>query len=281
MDVSMELWADLGVVTTWQLDPREGESSNPTNTFSRRGAIAGALALAASLFAVAFLPFQTGSETDNKTYTTAIGEQLTVALSDGSRVVLNTHSSVSVEYKDDARELALLSGEAFFEVASNKLRPFSVDTGSARVTALGTAFNIMRDADTSEITVTEGVVEVREQLQVQSRAPETRVVHADMRVASARGGLDQPSPADPYRVTAWQHGKLPADGMNLAQLVNELQRYHKQRVLIGSRELAQRTMSGVFDLSKPDSIVKALEHSLDVQVKSLEDGSVMLLENPR
>ncbi|MFT5482718.1 MAG: transmembrane sensor [Halieaceae bacterium] len=279
MDNTLDLWDDLAVVKTWDLDPTGPELQ--TGVSRRRSAIGAGLAVAASVLAFTLLPLQPGVGTGVDHYRTAIGQQLTVNLDDGSRVMLNTDSQVTVDYEKGQRRLKLVNGEAFFKVAHDEKRPFVVHTGTAEVTALGTAFNIFRSGGVSEITVTDGVVQVREVSNSTTHAPTTRVVHTDMRVASSAGGLDQPSPADPGRVTAWQQGLLPADGMNLAELVSELQRYHSQRLLIGSYALSQRTMSGIFDLSEPRNIIKALEHSLDIRVEQLDNGSLLLIETPR
>ncbi|HYG28420.1 MAG TPA: FecR domain-containing protein, partial [Caulobacteraceae bacterium] len=93
---------------------------------------------------------------------TALGERRVVALEDGSRVELNTDSRIEVAYAEDQRRIVLLKGEALFEVAKDPSRPFVVMANGAEVRAIGTAFNIRLREKLVELTVTEGVVSVKE-----------------------------------------------------------------------------------------------------------------------
>jgi len=89
---------------------------------------------------------------------TAVGEQRSVVLGDGSLVTLNTSSSIEVHMAKDRRTVKLLAGEALFEVAHDTKRPFDVTTGDATVRAIGTQFNVDRRAASTTVTVVEGRV---------------------------------------------------------------------------------------------------------------------------
>jgi len=82
----------------------------------------------------------------------------TVQLADRSALVLAADSVVAVKYTGTARILNVERGEAYFEVKHNAQRPFIVNAGDVRVTAVGTAFNVQRDSDQVVVTVTEGAV---------------------------------------------------------------------------------------------------------------------------
>src|SRR5258708_24248903 len=75
-------------------------------------------------------------------YATAIGERKPVTLTDGSKVLLNTDSRIQIDYSAEQRIVRLLQGEAFFEVAHNRARPFLVYAGANVVRAVGTAFSV-------------------------------------------------------------------------------------------------------------------------------------------
>src|SRR3546814_16020939 len=62
--------------------------------------------------------------------------------------------------KPKVRQIALKSGEAWFQVAKDRARPFVVEIGDVRVRAVGTAFSVRREANGVDVQVTEGVVEV-------------------------------------------------------------------------------------------------------------------------
>ena len=107
-------------------------------SFPRGAYVAGALA--AGVAAVLLLaPLRSGER-----HTTAIGEQVTVRLDDGSKIQLNTDSELSVRFSKAERRLVLERGQAFFDVAHDPARPFVVDAGKASVRALGTRFDVRR-----------------------------------------------------------------------------------------------------------------------------------------
>src|SRR6185312_11131352 len=76
------------------------------------------------------------------TYTTAIGEQRTCKLQDGSMVYLNTDSRLEVDFSKAVREVRLVRGEALFVVEHDTRRPFIVRSGDTSVRAVGTQFNV-------------------------------------------------------------------------------------------------------------------------------------------
>ena len=183
-------------------------------------------------------------------------------------------------FSDGRRELSLLRGEAYFDVAKDATRPFVVAAGDTEVTALGTAFNIYLDRGTSRITVTEGVVRVAELGAPGSRPADSQVLRVNQAIVGDARGLETPYKITNADALAWREGKLIADGMTLLQLVDELSRYHTQDILIADAELGQQTVSGVFSLSEPDTILLALEHSFDVRGITLDDGSIQLIRAP-
>ena len=277
MDLMLELWDDLGSV---QHLPLEVEQPEPTALHSgptRRQWLAGATALAASLaLAVVLLPRDRGPDAV-ESLRTAQGERTTYTLSDTSRVTLNTDSQLDVAFSQGNRQLTLVKGEAYFDVAHDPQRPFAVSTGDATVTAIGTAFNVYRRAGSTEITVTEGRVRVSNPATVASV-----LLDANEHLETSRsGGLGTRQTVDTATYTAWQRGEIVADALTLAELASELARYSDTRILISEREVANLTVSGVFSLDHPDTVIQALERSLGLRVVRLNNGSVQLLKSPQ
>src|SRR5690606_13001818 len=93
-------------------------------------------------------------------YATEIGEQKTVQLSDGSELVLNTNTRVLIDYTDSKRRAILDQGEAYFKVAEDAQRPFSVDAGVRSIAVLGTEFNVQKTGGGLTVAVVEGLVAV-------------------------------------------------------------------------------------------------------------------------
>src|SRR5205807_1325966 len=93
-------------------------------------------------------------------YATAIGEQRSVVLKDGSMIQLNSRSRVEVRYTDHDRKIALKEGQALFTVARDTQRPFLVSAGDTAVRAVGTQFDVNRLETEIVVTVLEGKVAV-------------------------------------------------------------------------------------------------------------------------
>lgn len=273
LDLMLELWDDLGCVRHLPFDDPIEE---PVDRGRRRW-LAGAGALAASAVMAALLWPSVPPAPDTQLLQTGLGERRETILVDGSRIVLNTNSRVSVHYRGDERSVELLRGEAYFDVRPDAKRPFSVTSGNFRVTALGTAFNIRRlPDDSSDITVTEGVVRVSRRDGRGIQPPS--LVNASERVQAGTSGLSRVREADPQVHIAWQRGELVARAMPVAEVLQELSRYHALRVVPGDHEIARLTVSGVFMLDHPDSVLRALERSLNLRTEAVGSHTLRLLK---
>ncbi len=93
-------------------------------------------------------------------YSTDIGERRSITLADGSTVDLNARSKLRIEFSSAERRVELLDGQALFQVAKDKQRPFIVHSGDATVRAVGTQFDVYRKDSGTTITVLEGRVAV-------------------------------------------------------------------------------------------------------------------------
>ena len=276
MDQMLELWDDLGVVR------RLPQEATPPKAANSGQWIAASIGLAACLVLAVFLWPQIDSQITphpiSSTYETAMGESSTLSLPDNSRVILNTDSAITVTYSEEQRHISLSRGEAWFEVAPNKLRPFHVDAGEARITAIGTAFNIHLMDEGTDVTVTEGVVRVTRLGETASRAPTTEVLHINQRLFTGPDGWSVTTSDDTNHHLAWQQGELVAQEMPLPELLEQLQRYHPTQLLIGDPELAALTVSGVFHLDQPEATLKALEITLDLQARAVGENTIQLLK---
>jgi transmembrane sensor len=277
MDNMLELWEDLAV--TRHLPVVAPAEVVPGHS-RRRWLGVGLAAAACALFVLVLAP-PLNVDQEPLSYQTGIGEQLQVDLPDGTQISLNTNSRLEVKLGEAVRHITLTQGEVFFQVERDTKRPFVVDAGPAEVRVLGTAFNIHLHQDQSDITVSQGVVRVTERGNPGNRAPTTELLYANQSVSASSKGLARPARADAASEVAWREGKLVAEGMPLATLVEEIARYHEVKILIAEPELAQRTVSGVFQLDSPDTILRALEHSFEIHSMLLEDSSILLISDPR
>ncbi|OAN62269.1 FecR family protein [Sphingomonas sp. TDK1] len=198
-------------------------------------------------------------------YSTGIGEQKVATLEDGSRIALNTDSSVEVRYGAKERLVQLDRGEAMFEVAHNSTRPFLVRAGDKQIRAVGTSFVVRRDGDTVTVTLLHGRVAVTDLRRSGSsgaptylkpgdrlRAPEMGAAHIDVQPVEA--------------ATAWRRGQAMFADTPLADAVAEMNRYGGPRLVLADPALASLQVSGVFATNDTGEFARAVAtlHGLHV-----------------
>jgi transmembrane sensor len=210
-------------------------------------------------------------------YRTARAEQQDFQLEDGSQLALGAMSSVSVAYSEAQRRLALDAGEAYFEVAPNPSRPFVVQVGKLRVTAVGTAFNIRRSGDQVEVAVTHGIVDVRE---VDAGADDQDATHrlrldAGHQVIAGTGDWAVRA-ADTAQALSWRSGSMAFVDEDLALVVANLNRYAEHPVVLVDSALGKLRYTGTVVQGHEDAWVSAIEAVFPVRAARDDQGRVLL-----
>ncbi|RAK66385.1 FecR family protein [Phenylobacterium kunshanense] len=201
-------------------------------------------------------------------YATDAVEQKVVRLEDGSRVHLNVDSKVKVAFRDGERRLVLAKGEAFFDVAHDAARPFVVEADGARIRALGTKFDVRRQDGGVRVTLLQGAV------QVSPEAGQGAVVLAPNQEAlvSAKGAIRKVA-TDAARTTSWTTGRLVFRETPLAAAVAEVNRYSDRKVELAGPGLAERPVSGFFDVGDSESFARGVAELFDLSLSRGQGGS--------
>lgn len=206
------------------------------------------------------------------TYSTAVGAQRLETLPDGSRVRLNTDTRVQVRFDGGERRIRLLKGEAFFEVEHDAARPFLVEADGATVRALGTKFDVRRDASAVAVTLVQGRVEVRRK----SSAGATTLVPGQALVVSA-DGIAPARAVDAADVTDWTTGQLNFSGVPLREAVAEMNRYTVRKIVVDASETVNaERVSGRFEAGDTDNFVAALSAVYGLRITSSTSKEVRL-----
>jgi transmembrane sensor len=194
-------------------------------------------------------------------YRTQTGEIRDIQLSDGSRMLMNTNSAISLDYTADVRRIVLLHGQVRFTVAKDGRRPFDVKTDELTVRALGTVFEVYKAAaEQTEVTVQEHAVAVR--ANTDNRGADSVTV-AEGQGLSYKAGLPLPHPqAARLEQAAWQKHRLVINDRPLAELVSELERYRFGRIFLADAALKNLRVTGVFSLDTPDEALAAVRKAL-------------------
>jgi transmembrane sensor len=178
---------------------------------------------------------------------------------------------VEVELTSSGRRVFLEHGEAWFEVAKDKTKPFIVAAGDVRVRAVGTAFAVRRRPDGADVLVTEGVVEVwsdkgsaRKKQMAAGRRALVLDHAAEIVVAS--------DPGDIERRLAWRDGQLVFRNERLASAVDDFNRYNLRQLVIVDPALRTRTLVGNYRIDQPERFADDLRALWKIPVAVTADS---------
>jgi len=242
--------------STRRPEPAPVRAALPGRSFVRPALLAASVAL---MLAVGGWGIGGGFDDLRSDHVTAVGQRHGLDLADGSRILLNTDTALAVDLGDDHRRVRLYRGEAFFDVAPDAARPFTVRTGTGEVRVLGTRFNVRVAADRTIVTVIEGTVRIT------ADGADPVVLTAGQAGSLAFGAARPSAAVDPSAATAWQRGQMVFYRTPLGEVVDELNRYHRGRIMILTEALRDRPVTGVFDATRPAAVVDLIESTLGVQ----------------
>lgn len=229
-------------------------------------------------------------------YVTQIGEQRSIALSDGSTMELNSRSKVRVRYSEHERALELLEGQALFRVAKDAARPFVVTSDGTRVRAVGTQFDVNKKREGTVVTVVEGRVSVLTDVpdarvdpiavdmsESMPRLPETAaagsarapehegiLLAAGEQITVTDTATKQATRPDVARAIAWTQRQLVFDGATLTEVAEEFNRYNRRQLVLRDPELYEFHISGVFASTDPGALLAFLRERAGVHVEETD-----------
>lgn len=218
----------------------------------------------------------------SKTYQTVVGERKSVELPDGTTIDLNTNTIVKTHLTRSAREIRLLQGEAYFEIAHDPSRPLLVYAGPNVVTALGTAFIVRMREDRVDVVVSDGHVTLSVE---DSDTPEHLKVLAEMR-AGQDATLNQNEVEslrnldleELTRKLSWRNGILSFKGQPLSDVIEDMSRYTDVVIEISDEELKDLPVDGYFRIGEIDTMIEALEVMADLQVEYRNGSYIRLIK---
>lgn len=241
----------------------------PTSTSMRRAAAALVLVIAGA--SLGFFWFGNPLLVLEADYRTTPGESRSVTLADGSVVQLGTDSAIALRFDGRERRVELLAGEAYFVVAplrETESRPFVVAAANGTATALGTEFMVDRDSEGADVTVVEHRVEVAATAPDEERRALVLSPGESVRY-DRTGGVGKAKEVNLQRATAWRRGELVFDKVRLADVVAELNRHRRGRIVIAEGGLADRRVSGFFRTDDLDGALASMTRELGVRTVDL------------
>jgi len=206
---------------------------------------------------------------------TAVGEQRVVMLDDGSKLQLNTDSDVKINMTEQSREIELLRGELLVTVVKDPQRPFLVKTDKAIVKAIGTQFNVYRRSVVTEVTVVEGrvLVELTGALANSDDFSANTSLELDAGLMTlVAENQSKPTPIKVDRATAWTTRRLDFDNETAASVAAEFNRYNQAQIIVNDPVLAQRRITGIFDVNDPGALISLLGGTDSSRVQLINQG---------
>jgi transmembrane sensor len=226
------------------------------------------------------------------TYTTQIGERRSITLTDGSTIDLNARSKVRIKFSKAERDVELVDGQALFEVAKDKARPFIVRSGDTIVRAIGTQFDVYHKKNGTTVTVIDGRVAVltsasqransgsgiaspmipsptagqRRELAGKEDASGAVFLSAGERVTVTDQAMSIPERTNIAAATAWVQHRLIFDGSRLSDVVDDFNRYNARQLVIEDPALDDFHVSGVYSSTDPASLVRFLRSQPGIDV---------------
>jgi transmembrane sensor len=199
---------------------------------------------------------------DWKTYSTTIGGREILTLGDGTKIELNTDSSVRVAQTASARHVWLDKGEAYFDVTHNAARPFTVTVGDRRITDLGTKFVVRRETQQMKVAVLDGRVQLEEK-----NGHAAVLTRGDIVVATAGRLVRSHAPAKQIESDlGWRTGVLVFDDRTLADVADEFNRYNTRKLIV-TGNAAQTRIAGTFRADNIDAFANTAHRVLGLKVE--------------
>lgn len=207
-------------------------------------------------------------------YHTATGERREIVLADGSRIKLNTGTTLDVRFDAQQRLLLLRGGEIFVETSPDAQgRPFIVQSAQGRMQALGTVFSVRQDEGRTQLAVRESRVRV-----TPLAGDAARIVDAGQQVVFTQSAIGQPQMLDAAAL-AWRRGMLLADDVRLADFAQELARY-RPGVIHCDPQVAHVRISGAFPIADTDAALVMLVSTYPVLARTRLGGYWVTLAPP-
>ena len=202
-------------------------------------------------------------------YASAVGQVQTLTLPDGSLATLSSDSQLDVRITRQERHVALTRGEAFFDVAHDRRRPFVVEAQGRRVAAVGTRFSVRRNPEDVRVVVTEGKVRLETRIGDDGRAQPVSLLPAGSVATAGRNGvLVRSVPvADAERYLEWREGFLTFDDTSLAEAAAEFNRFNARKLELADATVADLRVGGNFRWSNAEGFARLLEQGFPVRVE--------------
>lgn len=276
LDRSKELAADstLDVNKAWERFQKRVAVQNETPKVLKRGRFSW-MRVAASIILIAGLGIAAYFMINNngpKEMVAQTGENVLIdTLPDGSVITLNKRSTITYpsKFKGNTRAIAL-KGEAFFNVAPDKKKPFIISVNDVQVTVVGTSFNIKSENGNTEVVVETGIVRV-------NRSGKTvELIAGEKIIMSANDSNAAKEKVSDKLYNYYRSKEFVCDDTPLWKLVQVVNEAYNAKIIIGRKELNDKTLTTTFNNESLEQVLEVIRLTFDITVIKKEDGQIIL-----
>ncbi|MBW2368228.1 MAG: FecR domain-containing protein [Deltaproteobacteria bacterium] len=262
---------------------------------------------ATGMLVVAGMWFFQIDDVKQTTYLTATGEQKKIFLLDRSTVFLDSQTELLMTYSADLRRVDLKTGRASFSVAQDLKRPFIVTAGEISILAVGTEFDVYKQKEGKiAITVTHGRVQVSQDQTLASNSeklsqilqkrsgeslvnsgrktilldhPNGEIINSGQRlIINKRKKAYAIKTVDKALANDWRNGRLLFRDTPFEDVVEEINRYLDNNIVIGDDHLRQLPINIIFNIRDRRDFLVALEQVLPINLKKTANGKVIIIQ---
>ncbi|WP_273274836.1 FecR family protein [Maribacter polysiphoniae] len=200
------------------------------------------------------------------------GKTFRIMLSDGTAVNMNAGSSLRypVNFRSNESRRVFLTGEAYFDVAKDKERPFIVSSGNLEVEVLGTEFNVSSYSEDAhiEVVLVEGAVNLNTKGELEENPIELS--------PGQRGSYSRDSKnihidtVNTNMYTSWMQGHLVFRELTFDQILTKLERHYNIEILNTNTELGKVVFNASFNEVKIEEVLSFFNdtHEIEYEIKN-------------
>jgi len=207
---------------------------------------------------------------------TGMTNRKTVVLSDASIVIMNKGTKLTFikkEFNNKNREV-WLEGEAFFDVAKNKEKPFIIHTGTMQTTVRGTSFNIKAYTQTGQnvVSVRTGKVEVCAQNKILAMlTPNKQIIYNTAKRTSETESIKASD------ITAWTNGSLVLNNANISELRLRLKQCFNVNLQVNGQALSRAKFNAIFKTGTSlDEVMQTISILYEIKYKTAPSGDIII-----
>lgn len=212
-------------------------------------------------------------------YRVASGDQLSVIMDDGSKLLMQGGTDLEIAEGWGRRHVQLSNGYVFFEVAKNKHKPFTIDNGDSRIRVLGTSFSVYKTGRRLELTVEHGTVSLADT--GKGQAGYQFMLNKNQKVVVDKTASSEPQARlirqiDPEKEFSWRHGEVYFSEQTLEDIVQRMSNFYPQPIQIMNAEHRKIKLTGNYSTTDFSAFLKALALAADLRIEKGPHGNILI-----